>query len=512
MSDRKTYLAVLARLDANDKLAGEPECMEHDSQGRAEKWLRTRILGRGGRCAQVVVRVTGDRCEVSHAGGIVRPAEVWDAIERFILLAVEGIIRGIRERWEKADRAERFPTPPPEELGKWKADVAAAAEWARRDIESQVGTASFGPNCDLENPPEPTAGVQWVGPDPTATMDVSQVTAVAAHVRHNMLPEDTPENIGEIVIGVIDTGCRNYHTSLTGMPIEVIDCTGRGGHDADQNGHGTAVTSQIVGRYVGGEPLGAAMGAKVVVAGVLDSRSGSGLDSWIARGVRACVKAGCRVINASLGGDSPLPETEKAIEEARRRGVLVVAAAGNGGPGKGDVSYPARYPICLAVSAVNDSDAYAGFSQRGDGEDISARGVNQLVAVGGSMIGMMSGTSMAAPHVPAAAARVLAVYDELAGGEVDAERVATLLRDAGEVPQLPGGGAQPMPLILNCGDAIELIPAPAPVDPPPPTAPDVSKLIERTAYRWAHLVAVSQALTEGKPIPKPHPKAELPND
>lgn len=502
MSERVTYLAVVAKLDGDDRVIGEPECREHGSTHPAVEWCRTRSLGRSGRLAQMVVRVKEKTAESVSAAGIVRPVEVWDAIERLLLRAVEGIIRGIRERWEKADRADKWDRGPAEELGKWKADVAAAAEWAKRDIESQVGTASFGPNCDLENPPEPTAGVQWF-PDPAAcARPVSFTGELPAHVRHNMPSAEIPPNIGDITIGVIDTGCRAFHSAMGGQAIAVIDCTGRGGHEKDVNGHGTAVTSQIIGSIPGGVTIGGARGAKVVVAGVLDSRTGSGLDSWIARGVRACVKAGCRVINASLGGDSPLPETERAIEEARLKGVLVVAAAGNGGPGKGGVSYPARYPACLAVSAVDDRDNYAGFSQRGDGEDISARGVNQLVAVGGSMVGPMSGTSMAAPHVTAAAARVLAVYDDLAGGEVDAERVATLLRDAGEVPQLPGGGNGPMPLILNCGDAIELIPAPAPVDPPAPKpAPDLWDLY------WAatkeDTAAVAQAIHEWSLTSKP---------
>lgn len=471
MSERVTYLAVVQKLDADDKPMGEPDAMEHADIGRAEKWCRLRMLGKGGRAAQLVILLTPDRCEVKAANGIVRPADVWDEIERLILDVLEGIIKGIRKRWAEEDRRPKGADPDTGRRAReWREAVNEARKWAAAEVVA-AGAMGVGPSVDLEHPPEPVAGVQWFGEGCDAVAESVITEPIPAHFRHAMDPGTLPENIGEIVVGVVDTGCRVYHETLRAAQIEVIDCTGRGLHDSDPNGHGTAVVSQIVGRTAGGIRFGGAVGVKVVAAGSLDPRSGVGIDSWIARGVRACVKAGCRVVNMSLGGDTPLPETERAIREANRAGVLVVAAAGNGGPGKGGVSYPARYPEAFAVSAVGDSDAYAGFSQRGEGEDISARGANQLVAIGANLLGVMSGTSMAAPHVTAAAARVLATGDELYGQEMDGERARAALADEAEPGKMGPGDGQALPLVMLCEPAEGSLGVPTPVDPPKPNPP-----------------------------------------
>jgi subtilisin len=91
-------------------------------------------------------------------------------------------------------------------------------------------------------------------------------------------------------------------------------------------------------------------------------------------------------------------------EAAYNDGVLLVAAAGNSGPGNNTVGYPAKYPHVMAVSAIDSSDTIAGFSSRGPEIEICAPGVSVLSTTRGGGYGRMNGTSMACPHVSGVAA------------------------------------------------------------------------------------------------------------
>jgi serine protease len=104
---------------------------------------------------------------------------------------------------------------------------------------------------------------------------------------------------------------------------------------------------------------------------------------------------------------------ESAVQYARKRGVLVVAAAGNSG---GAVDYPGAYPGVLAVGATGRTDTLAQFSSRGPEVGLSAPGVEvtqQTICQGGlnrcELFGTFSGTSMASPHVAGAAALVMSM-------------------------------------------------------------------------------------------------------
>jgi subtilisin len=83
---------------------------------------------------------------------------------------------------------------------------------------------------------------------------------------------------------------------------------------------------------------------------------------------------------------------------------LIVAAAGNSGPGPNTVGYPAKYPTVVAVSAIGSDNVIAGFSSRGPEVEICAPGVNVLSTIPGNQYGTKSGTSMACPHVSGVAA------------------------------------------------------------------------------------------------------------
>ena len=234
-------------------------------------------------------------------------------------------------------------------------------------------------------------------------------------------------------VAVIDTGVDLENSELN--VVAGTNCIDPGQPPADDSGHGTHVAGIIGARNTGSGVVGVAPGTKIYAVKVLPgSGTGStsgvicGLD-WLAANADAL---GIRVANMSLSGLGPTGACDDDPEHAAvcavtEAGVTTVAAAGNesaamSGGGVGHV--PAAFPEVLAVTAMIDTDglpgglgapcggaaddSYAQFSDYGGGADaghlIAAPGgcVTSTKAGGGLLT--MSGTSMAAPHVAAAAA------------------------------------------------------------------------------------------------------------
>jgi subtilisin family serine protease len=113
------------------------------------------------------------------------------------------------------------------------------------------------------------------------------------------------------------------------------------------------------------------------------------------------------VANVSLGG-SPSAAVDAAINALIRDGVTVVAAAGNDGAAACNFS-PARVPNVITVGASTQTDGVAAYSNHGSCNDLFAPG-SGIVSAGitsDTATSTKSGTSMAAPHVTGAVARIL---------------------------------------------------------------------------------------------------------
>ncbi len=94
------------------------------------------------------------------------------------------------------------------------------------------------------------------------------------------------------------------------------------------------------------------------------------------------------------------------LREASRRGIVLVAAAGNGGP-KAEAAYPAAYPEVIAVTAVDEDDHRYEHANRGRYIAIAAPGVDILAPVQGGKHELVSGTSFATAYVSGIAALLL---------------------------------------------------------------------------------------------------------
>jgi len=224
-----------------------------------------------------------------------------------------------------------------------------------------------------------------------------------------------------VTVAVVDTGvaCFDKGPFSRGTDLGGTRCEGGwnfvNNTDAayDDQGHGTHVAGTIAQTTNNGKgTAGLAYCATLMPVKVLNG-NGSGTNVAVAQGIRFAADHGAQVINMSLGGPYPSKVLEDAVNHARAKGVVVVAAAGNSGR---SVGYPAAYPGVIAVSATDSNDNIAWFSSRGPQIAIGAPGVavtQQTICNGGKnkceIFGTFNGTSMASPHVAGAAAMVIAM-------------------------------------------------------------------------------------------------------
>ena len=213
-----------------------------------------------------------------------------------------------------------------------------------------------------------------------------------------------------VTVAVVDTGVDARHEDLAGQVLTGVDLSGRTpvvGGGIDPNGHGTHVAGIIAAADNGVGGVGVAPEAKILPVRVLD-KDGAGYASDVAEGIIYAVDHGALVINLSLGGPIPSSAQEAAIEYAVQKGVTVLAAAGNSGPGAAP-EYPAALPGVIAVAATTPEDQAASFSTRGAYVDIAAPGTMILSSLPGDDYAYESGTSMATPFAAGVAALVRAV-------------------------------------------------------------------------------------------------------
>lgn len=253
-----------------------------------------------------------------------------------------------------------------------------------------------------------------------------------------------------ITVAVLDTGVEEDHPDLVGNVLPGKDLIGFGAQRGDRTWarHGTAMAGIIAGHGHGAGHgdgvMGVAPEAKILPVRVIledgDSARGKARATRgdaLAEGIRWAADHGADVINLSLGDDSasahPEPSEDEAVQYALKKGVVVVASAGNGGD-KGDhVSYPAAYPGVIAATAVDRYGTRASFSTRRWYAAVSAPGVDIVIADPDHKYYEGWGTSAASAFVSGAVALIKAAHPGLTPAQIK-----KLLEDTAQDP--PSGG------------------------------------------------------------------------
>ena len=222
-----------------------------------------------------------------------------------------------------------------------------------------------------------------------------------------------------INIAILDTGVDLDHPDLADRIVSNINFSSSATVD-DVHGHGThvaGIAAAMTNNGVGVAGLGytaTIMNVKVM------GDSGAGAYSSVASGIVWAADNGADIINMSLGGSGYSATLEDAVNYAWSKGVVVVAAAGNGGSSA--PFYPAYYTNCIAVAATDAYDAKTSWSNYGYWVDVAAPGVGIYSTLKDNGYGYKSGTSMASPHVAGLAGLVFATVSDADGdGNVNDE-------------------------------------------------------------------------------------------
>ncbi len=217
-----------------------------------------------------------------------------------------------------------------------------------------------------------------------------------------------------VKIAIIDTAIDASHPVFGGAITSIFDALGETKPEAEL--HGTFIAG-VVGARSG--LMGVAPDANVLSVRAFSGTASSAAQSntlVILKGLDWAVLNGARIVNMSFSGPND-PLLGQAIAAAVKRGVVIVAAAGNGGP-DAPPAYPGAYPNVIAVTAIDSKDGLFKSANRGTYIAIAAPGVDIIGAAPNGAYEISTGTSMAAAHVSGIAALMLEKSPRLTPKEI----------------------------------------------------------------------------------------------
>ncbi len=243
----------------------------------------------------------------------------------------------------------------------------------------------------------------------------------------------------KIIVAVIDTGIDLKHPDLIKnlwknkgeIPGDGIDNDGNGcvddyhgcnfitknGDVSDNHGHGSHIAGIIGATHGNGGVAGVVPDVSLMILKYYDPKA-PGINNLVntVEAIKYAVKNKANIINYSGGGLEASPAERKAIEMARKAGVLFVAAAGNE-RSNSDINgyYPADYKMSniISVTAVDKNKYVLPSSNYGAASvDLAAPGNKIRSTLPGGKYGIMTGTSQATAFVTGVAALILARFPD----------------------------------------------------------------------------------------------------
>ncbi|HST18341.1 MAG TPA: S8 family serine peptidase [Gaiellaceae bacterium] len=250
---------------------------------------------------------------------------------------------------------------------------------------------------------------------------------------------ETPPDLARVKVAIIDSGIDGEHPDLVGRVVAARSFVG-GSPYHDEQGHGTFIAGEIAANPSNATGIaGIAFNARLIIGKVVEPDGTVSLPAEVAA-IRWAVHEGAQVINLSLGGvrdpldarlDTYSALEQAAVEYAYSKGVVVVAAVGNGPQSPATpwnfAHYPSALPHVIGVSALQKDGSVPDYSNRDAVfNDISAPGDGIFSTIPRDLADSTTacpdgpysicgpdefrdaiGTSFAAPQVTAAAALLL---------------------------------------------------------------------------------------------------------
>ncbi len=203
-----------------------------------------------------------------------------------------------------------------------------------------------------------------------------------------------------ILIAVVDSGVDASHPELAGSIVSTFDAI-TVNVPGPLNKHGTSIAGLIAAH---GTLVGAAPAAHILAVKVFGP-TGNGNTFDVLKGLDYAAANGARIINMSFAGPAD-PITLRSLQAANKRGIVLVAAAGNAGP-KSPPLYPGAYAEVIAVSGSDVNNKSSVFSNRGPYIAVAAPGTDIMVAIPDGGFEVASGTSFSAAEVSGIVAMML---------------------------------------------------------------------------------------------------------